>query len=114
MHRGCGYWHDSLECPLCRAELPYTSDHIPRSLFSFPFTPNRLADTTIKALVELIRRTNPQPESSSAGSGVCTHVGRMDTTDAAVVSCEDEKLVLWKGTGAAYIEWEERDRFVLL
>ncbi|KAI0653298.1 hypothetical protein C8Q70DRAFT_888627, partial [Cubamyces menziesii] len=51
VHRGCGYWHDSLECPLCRAELPYTSDLTPRSIFSFPFSPNRLADGAIKALV---------------------------------------------------------------
>ncbi len=113
VHRGCGYWHDSLECPLCRAELPYTSDHVPRSLFSFPFTPNRLADSTIKALVELIRSADPQPGSSSAGSGsgVCTLVGRTDTTTA---SCEDEKLLLWRGTGAAYVDWEERDKSVIL
>ncbi|KAI0630516.1 hypothetical protein C8Q77DRAFT_209623 [Trametes polyzona] len=94
VHRGCGYWHDSLECPLCRAELPYTSDHTPRSVFSFPFTPNRIADSAIKALVDIVKSAKLRPGSSASAAEIDL----------------PEKLVPWCEGGALYQDWLHRDR----
>lgn len=107
MDRGCGYWHDPLECPLCRTELPYPSCVVPRSVFSFPFTPNRLADSTIKTLIELIRKDDPQLAGGRKPSGI--NVGEVDTTDTMASADDDEKLLLWKGAGALHTDWERRD-----
>ncbi|KAH9887580.1 hypothetical protein C8Q73DRAFT_808715 [Cubamyces lactineus] len=89
VHRGWGYWLDSLECPLCRAELPYTSNITPRSNFSFPFYPNRLADDAIKALVEIIKNAKPETEAGSA---------------------EADKLPPWREGGMYYEDWYMRDK----
>ncbi|KAI0832127.1 hypothetical protein BC628DRAFT_587334 [Trametes gibbosa] len=116
VHRGCGFWHDSLECPLCRAELPYTSDHVPRSMFSFPFTPNRLSDTAIHALIEGITKREGGPnagagEGSGPGVGMCVSIGQGKSDATISASLKDgEKLSAWKETGMAYLDWKERDR----
>ncbi len=104
LHRGCGYWHDDLQCPLCRAELPYTSDRTPRSRFSFPFTPNRLADSSIKALVALVRDAQPEHSTLSGARA------RSDAIGTSEVTQHDEMLISWRRAGAAYLDWEQRDR----
>ncbi|KAI0640781.1 hypothetical protein C8Q79DRAFT_994876 [Trametes meyenii] len=111
VHRGCGYWHDSLECPLCRAELPYASDVTPRSVFSFPFTPNRLADGMIKTLVAVVKDAKPD-DAPTAGQGACptagagVGTGEDKSIDPSAVS---DRLALWREGGAMYNDWVERD-----
>ncbi|KAI0364721.1 hypothetical protein BV20DRAFT_823138 [Pilatotrama ljubarskyi] len=110
VHRGCGYWHDSLECPLCRAELPYTSDRTPRSMFSFPFTPNRLADSAIKALITLIKDAKP---STGAGAGAVACAASGSARKAGVNAAgprEDDRIAQWRDNGMLYTEWESRER----
>ncbi|KAF9240698.1 hypothetical protein BU15DRAFT_45688 [Melanogaster broomeanus] len=63
LHRGCGGWHEAVDCPLCRSALPYTPDKTPRAEFSFPFTPNRTADIAIRGLINTIFH---DPESVAA------------------------------------------------
>ncbi|KIJ65615.1 hypothetical protein HYDPIDRAFT_130946 [Hydnomerulius pinastri MD-312] len=52
LHRGCGGWHESVDCPMCRSTLPYTPDQTPRPDFSFPFIPNRSADMAVQGLIK--------------------------------------------------------------
>ncbi|KAM5532792.1 hypothetical protein V8D89_013511 [Ganoderma adspersum] len=89
VHRGCGYWHESLECPLCRAELPCTPDTTPRQMCTFPFVPSRLADSTIKMLLGVLKVA-------------------VDT-DASGSSRVDERVTAWGQNGNAKVEWETRE-----
>ncbi|KAI0676081.1 hypothetical protein C8Q78DRAFT_1075025 [Trametes maxima] len=107
VHRGCGYWHDPLECPLCRAELPYTSDTTPRSVFSFPFTPNRLADGMIKTLVAIVKDTKPDGVPAT-GSGACPSAGASEDKGTGA-SMTSERLAPWREGGAMYNDWASRD-----
>ncbi|CDO73353.1 hypothetical protein BN946_scf185008.g116 [Trametes cinnabarina] len=107
VHRGCGYWHDPLECPLCRAELFYTSDVTPRSPFSFPFVPNRLADGEIQALIEVVRSVKPEPTT-----GVCmlSGVGGSEHKPGAKNTSPDtDRLLAWHDHGMLYEDWIARD-----
>ncbi|KAH9940810.1 uncharacterized protein BXZ73DRAFT_75353 [Epithele typhae] len=74
VHWDCGYWHDTLECPLCRAEMPFVPDQLPRLMSSFPFVPNRLADNTIRSYLDILkdaaesRSSNPKPAGLGGAS----------------------------------------------
>jgi len=54
LHKGCGGWHEAVDCPLCRSALPHTPERTPRSTSCFPFTPNRTADFAIRGLINTI------------------------------------------------------------
>ncbi|KAH9884804.1 hypothetical protein C8Q73DRAFT_349807 [Cubamyces lactineus] len=109
VHRGCGYWHDSLECPLCRAELPYTSDLTPRSIFSFPFSPNRLADCAIKALVDIVK--NAKPETGAGSACVAAAAGGSTIKGSTALATSDaDKLLSWREGGMYYEDWYMRDK----
>jgi hypothetical protein len=54
LHKGCGGWHEAVDCPLCRSALPHTPERTPRSTSCFPFTPNRTADIAIQGLINTI------------------------------------------------------------
>ncbi|KIY53356.1 hypothetical protein FISHEDRAFT_19104, partial [Fistulina hepatica ATCC 64428] len=45
LHKGCGNWHESVDCPICRQMVVITPDRVPRMDITFPFVPNRLGDT---------------------------------------------------------------------
>ncbi|TBU33959.1 hypothetical protein BD311DRAFT_802384 [Dichomitus squalens] len=96
VHRGCGYWHDALECPLCRAELPYTPDVTPRQMCTLPFVPCRLADTTIKMLLGLLKDA---AEADIDGRGACSGANPK----------LDDRVVAWSRNGNSRVEWESRD-----
>ena len=96
VHRGCGYWHESLECPLCRAGLPCTPDTIPRQMCTFPFIPCRLADSTIKMLLGILRDA---AGIDASARNACTSSGSM----------VDGRVVAWGPNGNAKVEWDARD-----
>ena len=96
VHRGCGYWHDALECPLCRAELPYTPDVIPRQMCTFPFVPCRLGDTILQTLLDILQDA---AEAAFKDAGASTGVHQK----------LDDKLIAWSRHGEARIDWECRD-----
>ncbi|KAI0330935.1 hypothetical protein GY45DRAFT_1370418 [Cubamyces sp. BRFM 1775] len=109
VHRGCGYWHDSLECPLCRAELPYTSDLTPRSIFSFPFSPNRLADGAIKALIDIVK--NAKPETGAGSACVAATAGGSTIKGSSTFTTSDaDKLWSWREGGLYHEDWCMRDK----
>ncbi|KAH9929866.1 uncharacterized protein BXZ73DRAFT_77986 [Epithele typhae] len=81
----CGYWHDALECPLCRAELPFVPDQ-PRLMSTFPFVPNRLADDAIQAYLEILKDAVYEERALDWGEQVLTKLsswGRRKAKDLA-------------------------------
>ncbi|KJA28010.1 hypothetical protein HYPSUDRAFT_62399 [Hypholoma sublateritium FD-334 SS-4] len=52
LHRPCGGWHESVDCPICRSLLIITPESTPRLLLTFPFVPNRVTASVIESLVE--------------------------------------------------------------
>lgn len=89
MHKGCGGWHEAVDCPLCRSPLPHTPDRTPRSNSSFPFTPNRIAEIAIRGLMNTISH-----ELASA-SVLASH-----------------PLSDWSEGGHGKQEWSKRERCV--
>ncbi|KAG9313024.1 hypothetical protein JVU11DRAFT_6463 [Chiua virens] len=87
LHKGCGGWHEAVDCPLCRSSLPYTPERTPRSASSFPFAPNRAADTAIRGLITAIPREL---------AGVSTAVS--------------SSLAGWNEDGHSKQEWSKRER----
>ena len=104
MHRDCGYWHEALECPLCRSELAFIPDVTPRAFCTFPFIPNRLADTTIKSYLEILQDAAKAHAGGSRVGGMCGGGG----------SGIDERILAWGEGGSARVEWEARDRYVII
>ncbi|KZT27930.1 hypothetical protein NEOLEDRAFT_1060052 [Neolentinus lepideus HHB14362 ss-1] len=54
MHRACGTWHASLDCPICRSTLTHPRPTPPRPVLTFPFSPNRVADAALKDLIAVV------------------------------------------------------------
>lgn len=52
LHRPCGGWHESVDCPICRSLLIITPETTPRLLLTFPFVPNRVTASVIESLIE--------------------------------------------------------------
>ncbi|CAK5267702.1 unnamed protein product [Mycena citricolor] len=52
LHKACGGWHESVDCPMCRALLVITPDRTPRLDITFPFVPNRTAAAVCESLIE--------------------------------------------------------------
>lgn len=103
MHRQCGKWHESLECPICRTELPSTPEAT-RSMKTCPFTPNRLADSVltdlINSLTSLPGNSDGSPRGKSSGAGRSTH-SKNETT-----------ISTWAEDGSSRKEWLRRVRYV--
>ncbi|KAI0765672.1 hypothetical protein BD413DRAFT_574652 [Trametes elegans] len=110
VHRQCGYWHDSLECPLCRTELPYTPDRTPRSAFTFPFTPNRLADAAIKALLENLKSLQPSAGSAPRRTGSSSRTRSRGQVAGPSASAHTDGVSLWREGGASLTEWQDREK----
>ncbi|KAI0698213.1 hypothetical protein C8T65DRAFT_14788 [Cerioporus squamosus] len=83
-----GRWLETLRCPVCRAMLPATPADVPRAMCTLPFVPNRSADTTVRAYLDLVR----------------------DAADRRGVSGLDERAKGWGQNGRKRMDWDERDR----
>lgn len=89
-HRTCGGWHEHVECPMCRSILIYTPNQHPRSLLTFPFAKNRMADAAVVAMVDQLTA---------------------QVEDAGVPNpCSDREspLATWRKGGSSRVEWLER------
>lgn len=92
----CGHWHHNIECPLCRTPLPHIDQEPPRSLNTFPFTPNRLADEVINDLVNSIagpQQTNSASRNKDKKRGV-----------------DEPGWLGWLHGGTSRRDWQQRDR----
>lgn len=63
LHRVCGLWHESVDCPICRSMLIPTPDLTPRLQITFPFVPNRVTASVVESLLEKLVKA---PLSSQA------------------------------------------------
>lgn len=89
LHKGCGGWHEAVDCPLCRSALPHTPERTPRSTSCFPFTPNRTAETAIRGLINTISH------ELTSTSTLASH-----------------PLSDWEEGGYSKREWSKRERCV--
>lgn len=89
LHKGCGGWHDAVDCPLCRSALPHTPERTPRSSSSFPFIPNRTADIAIRGLMNTISHELDNASTAASNS-----------------------LSDWDEDGHSKQEWSKRERYV--
>lgn len=83
-----GRWLENMRCPVCRATLPTTPMNNPRDMSTLPFVPNRTADATVRAYVDLVKEA-----ANGNGSGSL-----------------DERIRGWERFGRKSVDWEERDR----
>jgi hypothetical protein len=116
LHKACGGWHESVDCPICRSLLIITPDRLPRPDITFPFTPNRTVDTLLQDMVgrlavapaerKLVVKEEEDAEGSSlAAVGISSK--QKKTQHAAGIDA-------WRDGGNMRVEWLRRDRRVLV
>ena len=104
-HRTCGGWHEHVECPMCRSILIYTPSQTPRSLLTFPFAKNRIADAAVAAMVD-------QLTAQIEGAGIPTPCEGMEQTKAGIKPDCENPLAAWRMGGPSRIEWLDRREYV--
>ncbi|KAH8116483.1 hypothetical protein DFH11DRAFT_1214053 [Phellopilus nigrolimitatus] len=118
LHRGCGTWHESVACPLCRSLLIITPDTVPRPTITIPFAPNRIAENTLKAMVEKLGNICSRPKMKRKQNVITRASCKAGGDDEAKVKLEDAPsghigetgVEAWSEGGALRREWAERDR----
>ena len=126
LHRGCGGWHESVKCPLCRALLILTPDSVPRNIITVPFSPNRLADDAMSSMIDRLgvllpsskekgkkKRTKAATKRKVVGKRVPCKIERNETaTKSELPSDEDGSSTLsgWASKGPLRKDWTERTR----
>ncbi|KAF9497179.1 hypothetical protein BDN71DRAFT_644096 [Pleurotus eryngii] len=115
LHRACGGWHESVDCPICRSLLVITPEHTPRLDVTFPFVPNRTADSVVKSLVEKVSHMDPsgsgsviKTEERELSWGAASHSKKAQTKEEDD-SDADSGISAWR-QGLSYVEWLKRDR----
>jgi len=125
LHRPCGGWHESVDCPICRSVLISTPEGAVRGLATFPFVPNRVAAATIESLVEkllelpLCSQAKIKKEETE---GMWASQSRKDRGSECARKEEqsDDKqpdkmpdaldVTFWREGGHMRAEWLKRDR----
>ncbi|THH11838.1 hypothetical protein EW145_g365 [Phellinidium pouzarii] len=118
LHRGCGTWHESVGCPLCRSLLIITPDSNPRPTITIPFAPNRVAENSLMAMVERLAVICPQPRTNVLQAAATRISCRSPGDDEPKVKIEDTSsgqindigIESWAEGGALRKDWLERDR----
>ena len=100
-HRTCGGWHEHVECPMCRSILIYTPNQLPRSLLTFPFAKNRMADAAVVAMVDQLTM---QIEAMSVPNP-CENIDQVK--GGIKIDC-GSPLAVWRMGGSSRMEWLER------
>ncbi|SJL03883.1 uncharacterized protein ARMOST_07240 [Armillaria ostoyae] len=93
LHRLCGCWHESVDCPICRSLVVMTPEKPPRLDFTFPFVPNRTASAICDSWVEKLACALSETKK---GRGHKKSRARVDTPS---------DLPHWREGGAARKEW---------
>ena len=104
-HRTCGGWHEHVECPMCRSVLIYTPSQVPRSLLTFPFAKNRIADAAVAAMID-------QLTAQIEGSCIPNRCEDMEQTKGGTKIGYESPLAVWRMGGSSRIEWFERQECV--
>jgi len=97
-HTDCGGWHVQVECPLCRAPIRTPrSSHVPRSMDTCPFAPNRVTEDALQSAVDSLA-VSPD----GVGPAV-TGKGKKKT-----VIVVDDPALDWREGGLLRNDWQDR------
>lgn len=122
LHRACGSWHESVDCPICRSLLVKTPDRVPRPEITFPFVPNRTAATICESLIEKLALSSSEStvvkrEASEGawGSGSRPDWGTECARKKTKPKVEEEiernsDVAAWRESGSLRAEWLKKDR----
>ncbi|PFH51829.1 hypothetical protein AMATHDRAFT_74708 [Amanita thiersii Skay4041] len=115
LHRACGGWHESVDCPICRAPLMLTPDRIPRLVSTFPFVPNRIAASMLESSIEKLARL-PSPsivkKEDSDGLWISEQTCTIDCVKMPTKPKEEDGMLdtdAWKEDGCLRAEWLKKD-----
>lgn len=125
LHKACGGWHESVDCPICRSLLVITPDRTPRLDITFPFVPNRTAAAVCDFLIQKLAET-PSGSSLSvkredsegvlgSGSGWEMEWGRKkgkSKEEEEELEEQSSGLAGWMEGGSTRAEWLKKDRQV--
>ncbi|KAK7025277.1 RING finger domain-containing protein [Favolaschia claudopus] len=132
LHKACGGWHESVDCPMCRSLLVITPERPPRLDITFPFVPNRTAAALCESMVEklsqqcaaasngsslIVKREESVVNWSGSESLLCDveraarrkGKGKLDDEDEMDIEL-DAELVGWREGGNSRTEWLKKDR----
>ncbi|KAF9779158.1 hypothetical protein BJ322DRAFT_443595 [Thelephora terrestris] len=102
-HRTCGGWHEHVECPMCRSILIYTPNQLPRSLLTFPFAKNRMADAAVVAMIDQLTA-----QIESTGTGIPNPCEDLEGIKGGFKTDRESPLGVWRTGGSSRMEWLER------
>ncbi|KAJ6591578.1 hypothetical protein DFH09DRAFT_1306314 [Mycena vulgaris] len=125
LHKACGGWHESVDCPMCRSLLVITPDRVPRLDITFPFVPNRTAAAMCESMIEKLSQSSTnsglvvkreESEGNWPGSEWDMEWGRKKGKSKEEEEMEEENAELagWREGGNLRMEWLKKDRGVLL
>ena len=86
---------------MCRSILIYTPNQLPRSLLTFPFAKNRVADAALAAMIDQL---TAQIEIA-ATPNPCED---LEQTKGGIKPDFESPLAVWRMGGSSRIEWLER------
>lgn len=111
LHKACGSWHESVDCPICRSLLVLTPERTPRHESTFPFVPNRIVQASCESLLEKLRTFWPSDLVKRESS-----VGALPAWDMDCKSHEEDdedtesSLKGWNEGGHLRTEWLRKDK----
>ncbi|KAJ8079509.1 hypothetical protein AAF712_007846 [Marasmius tenuissimus] len=119
LHRQCGGWHESVDCPICRSLLVITPDRTPRLDVTFPFVPNRIAATICESLIEklgqapagcafMVKREDSEGIWGSDMNMECSR--KRGESKKEEDANEASNLSHWCQGGSLRSEWVKKDR----
>ncbi|KAJ7668306.1 hypothetical protein B0H17DRAFT_220473 [Mycena rosella] len=122
LHKACGGWHESVDCPMCRSLLVITPDRVPRLDITFPFVPNRTAAAMCESMIEKLSQSSASSglarvkrEESEGnwppGSEWDMEWGKKKGKSKAEEEMEEENADLagWREGGSLRTEWLKKD-----
>ncbi|KDR80663.1 hypothetical protein GALMADRAFT_1097534 [Galerina marginata CBS 339.88] len=125
LHRVCGLWHESVDCPICRSVLIPTPERTPRPQATFPFVPNRVTASVIESLVEKLAKaplysqakikreesegTWGSQSSKNRGRGCVRKMEPPEERDSEKIS-DILDVTTWREGGHMRAEWLKKDR----
>ncbi|KAF7309829.1 RING finger domain-containing protein [Mycena indigotica] len=127
LHKACGGWHESVDCPMCRSLLVITPDRVPRLDITFPFVPNRTAAVACEALINqlatssfstpVIKREPSETSWSSDISAECqwgqkkgSKTKEEEEMELQTQSDGESALAGWREGGHLRTDWIRKDR----
>ncbi|KAF8216535.1 hypothetical protein K438DRAFT_1558005, partial [Mycena galopus ATCC 62051] len=124
LHKACGGWHESVDCPMCRSLLVITPDRTPRLGRVQSMVPNRTAAAMCESMIEKLSQSTSsslvvkreESEGSWPGSEWDMEWGRKKgkSKEEEEMEADTADLAGWREGGNLRIEWLKKDRQEML